>query len=498
MSSSRPNLYRRLTASVPLLITVLVHVVLIGIAGYFVSERIIGKKKTFDATPPSEASVAQKQVEHRLQIARKGGGSASSSPVSASRIFSTAENALQMPAMPDLPSVGASALSGMGFGKGMGAVGTGTGYNTGVGNGNGLGRGFMSMSFLGVTNQRVSKVVFVVDISPGLMDIRKGGFRAFEILRTEISRLIAALPPSAEFNVVFFAGDQIRLFAKALQPATVASKTTFFEWIKPINASLQSLGTRSIPPASPRWNYEPAEKLKLDPEFHPSPWVNAVHAALEQQPETLFLITGSSGAGKKDVVISAAEVLRKQKEHENYEAELKRQGLDLAAVAAARGKAMNKLRADFAAINARLVQQKKDPFIIQDIRRVLDADFQAALKRAGFTLKLDTTGWTDKAGHPIWTRFDNKKDDDDDSPATSKDILAGAEFTHAISHISRLQYGLLRERAALNIFLFTGPGEQTEQAAKDLSTLASKNGGKFNLLTTRRLEELSAREEEKM
>lgn len=494
MSPPRPNLYRRITASVPILVTVLVHVVLVAIAGYFVvSEQIIGKKKTFDAASNAGPSVAQKQVEHRLQVARKGGGSASSSPVSAARIFSTADNALQMPAMPDLPSVGASALAGMGFGAGMGAVGAGTGYNTGVGNGNGLGRGFMSMSFLGVTNQRASKVVFVVDISPGIMDIRKGGFRAFEIMRTEISRLISGLPPTAEFNIVFFAGDQIRLFAGALQPATVASKTTFFEWIKPINASLQSLGTRSIPPASPRWNYAPPEKLRLDPEFHPAPWVHALNAALEQQPDTIFLITGSAGAGQKDAVLSAAEVLRKQKEHENYAAELRRQGYDLDAVNAARGKAMAKLRSDFAAINAKLVQQQRPPFVIQDIRRVLAADFQAALKKAGFTLKLDTTGWSDKAGRPIWTRFDTKNDDDD-SPATAKDILVGAEFASAINHISRLQYGLLRDRASLNIFLFTGPGEKTEQAEKDLSSLASRNGGKFNLITTKRLEELSGKE----
>jgi hypothetical protein len=33
-------------------VTVIVHVVLVAIAGYFVSERIIGKKKVFDAMPP--------------------------------------------------------------------------------------------------------------------------------------------------------------------------------------------------------------------------------------------------------------------------------------------------------------------------------------------------------------------------------------------------------------------------------------------------------------
>ena len=494
MSSARPTLYRRITASVPLLVTVIVHVVLIAIAGYFVvSEQLIGKKKSFEASAATE-SIVQKQVEHRLQVARKGGGSASSSPVSAARIFSTAENALQMPAMPDLPSVGASSLSGMGFGAGMGAAGTGSGMNTGLGSSGLGGSGFMSMSFLGVTNQRASKVVFVVDISAGLMDIRKGGFRAFEIMRTEISRLISKLPPAAQFNVVFFDDKYTRLFASELQPATVASKTTFFEWIKPINASLQSLGTRSIPASSPRWSYKPAEKLKLDTDYDPSPWINAINAALEQQPDTVFVITGSAWPGRKETVVSAAEILRKQKEQDAYIAALKRQGLDLDAVAAARGRAMAKLRTDFAAINKKLIEQKKDPFVIGDIRRVLAADFQAALKKAGFTLKLDTTGWTDKAGNPIWGHLGSSKDDDDDTAVTSRTVMGGTDFAQVISHVARLQYGLLRERASLNLFLFTGPGEKTEQAEKDLSSLASKNGGKFNLITTKRLEELAKQE----
>ena len=49
MSTTTPKfrkiLYTRLTASVPLLVTVIVHVVLVAVAGYFfVSEQILNKK----------------------------------------------------------------------------------------------------------------------------------------------------------------------------------------------------------------------------------------------------------------------------------------------------------------------------------------------------------------------------------------------------------------------------------------------------------------------
>lgn len=480
MASVRPSFYRRITASVPLLITVIVHIVLVAIAGYFVTERITGKKKTFEASAASD-SPAMKQVEHRIQIARKGGGSATSSPVSVSRIFSTADSALQLPAMPDLPSVGASSLTGMGFGKGVGAMGAGTGYNTGLGSGASLGRGFMSMSFLGLTNQRVSKVVFVVDISPGLMDIRKGGFRAFEILRQEIARLVGNLHPTSQFNVVLYDGGRVRLFSEDLTLASVVNKTAFMEWLTPINASLDSLGARSIPASSPNWTYKRNDNLKLDPEYNPPPWVQAVQAAIEQKPATIFLITGSAPAGQ--IRYSAESIAKRRAEKAKHLEAIKASGLDIAGIIAARNKALNKLRGELNAINDKLIAAKKDPFVVSNIQRVLQGDFKEALKRAGFPpLKLDTSGWQDKEGNPIWNDFSS-------SVATSHN----AEFDDVLKHIALLQYGLITAKAALNVFLFVGPEEKAEQTQKNLSTLASKNGGKFNLLTTKRLEEITRR-----
>ncbi len=476
----RPAFLKKITGGVPLLITVAIHAVLIAVAGYFVvSEQVLGKKKSFEAAPPVE-SVAQKNVEHRLQVARKSGGSASSSPVSSSRIFSSAADSLQMPALPDLPSVGASSLSGMGFGVGVGAVGTGTGMNTGgVGTGS-LGSGFMPLSFLGITNQKAKNVVFMIDISPAVMDIRKGGFQAFALLRSEISRLVSGMSPATSFNVIFFEQHQIRLFSKELQPSTVASKTLFFEWIQSVNADINRLGAQSIPASSPRWLYQPKESLKLDPDFGPAEWVQAVHAALEQKADTIFLITGSGFPGARKA--SETELTRNRQEREKTMRELTQQGLDLNAVNAARRQSLEKARAEFDAMNRELVSQKKEPFVIGgNTRRLMEPDMQAALKRAGYTIRIDTTGWTDKAGNPIWHDFT--------LPMSERSV---ASFADASNHISRLQYGLLRERASLNIFLFTGVNEHQESDEKNLAGLASKNGGKFTVLTSKRIEELAS------
>jgi len=493
MSAPNSSLYKRITASVPLLVTVIVHVILIGVAGYFVSEQIISKKKTFEAPPPSDASVAQKQVEHRLQVARKGGGSASSSPVSASRIFSTAENALQMPAMPDLPQVGASSLAGMGFGKGMGGMGAGTGMNTGLGNGSGTGSGFMTLSFLGTTTQRASKIVFALDVESGLMDVRKGGYGAFKVIREQMMKLVGALPPGAEFNVVVFehqgSKSNVMQFAPALLPATFDNKSRFGQWIAAINgnpAGPFGIGTAANAVA-PNWTLP--SSVKLDPEYHASYWLSGLHAALTQRPDTIYLITGSGDLGRMGGA-DAALWERKQKEFkeavEEQRAALKRMGLDLDAVIAARKAAYDKARREFDEMNNRLIAEKKDPFVIKDIRRVFEPDFQKELRRRGQKIiKLDTTGWTDKQGNPItpvewrgaggWTRADVKD---------------------AASFISRLQSGYLPTSATINLFYFAGPDDKGEGPSDSFSTLARRNNGRFQLITAKRLEEI-AREDQK-
>ncbi len=484
---SRKSLYDRLTASVPLLVTVIVHVVLVAVAGYFVvTEQILGNKKSFEAVNASE-NVVQKQVEHRLQVARKGGGSASSSPVSANRIFSTAENALQMPTMPDLPSVGASALAGMGFGAGAGGVGSGTGFGTGIGNGSGLGSGFMSMSFLGTTSQRASKIVFVVDVGPRLLDIRKGGFEAFSIIREEMMKLVSRLPPSAEFGVVVYESDNwdrginsmVNPFSVNLLPATSANKTRFFEWMKPINRTPEKVGIKSIAVRTP-WRAKALPNAGLDEDFRPPTWVYALRCALEMGPDTIYVVAGS--AGQPIQMLTDLELAKKKKLNEERKAELERSGLSIESVEAAREAFADKAKAQLDVINAKLKAKGQSPFIIVGWRRIFEPDFQAALKQKGFSIPLDAKGWSTKDGKPIFWNM-------------GVDPFEKTEYAEVLTEISKLQRALLKERAALNIFLLVGPTEQPKDSMDNLGKASSRNGGKFQLLTTKKLKELSTRDE---
>ena len=484
----KKNLYHRVTSSMPLLITVIVHVVLgLVAAAVVVQQNVGGKKKTFEAAAQNEG--ATKQVEHRLQVARRASASSSSqSPVSANRIFSTAENALQMPAMPDLPSMGAGGFGGFGgMSSGVG-MGSGSGMATSMGGGTGLGgRGFMSLSFLGSTTQNVSKIVFVVDTSKPVMAEEKGGFRAFTIIREEIMRLVGRLPPSSKFNVVLYEGTysdgnelNMNVFGTELVPATSENKKEFFNWMSPVNSTLDRLGPSSALSRT-AWRRKPLpDNSGVNPLFRPPVWARAAHAALEQQPDVIYVITGTAGQPK---ISADEETLKKRREAlEKARADLAREGIDLAVVEKAQYAAYDKARNELNAINAKLVAARKDPIIIQNNEQIFSTAVQARLKKEGYSITLDPTGWSRKDGSLIRNR----------SYISS---FENAEWTDFYAYFSRLQKALLPERAIVNLFLFVGPKDKTEKQVEVLTATAKRNGGNFQLLTTKRLEELKSKED---
>lgn len=489
-AQKKKNIYKRITSSMPLLITVIVHVLLIGGAAAIVVQQAGGgKKKTFEAVNQTEN--ANKQVEHRLQVARRGGASsASQSPVSANRIFSTAENALQMPAMPDLPSMGAGGFGGFGgMGSGVG-MGAGSGMSTSLGGGTGLGgRGFMSLSFLGMTNQDASKVVFVVDTSTAIMEPRKGGFQAFTIIREQIMSLVARLSPNAEFNVVLFEGKEINVFQRTLIPATSDYKKEFIEWMQPVNTTFGSFGYRSAKKVV-GWRFKKlTAESQVDPDIEMPSWARGVQIALEQQADVVFVITAGQGKAVKDMgqideATLAKRIAANEKARVEEDKKLAADGFTRAGVNAARDKAYAKLRADYDAANRKLVAEGKDPVVIARIGDYKRPDIDKALRAAGIKLSLDKSGWTRKDGSEINL-----------VGGVQRDIGKELTWEEFMAHYARLQNAVLPKPAKLNIFLFVGPEDNTETSSKNLSAIAKRNRGSFQLLTTKRLEEIKARQE---
>lgn len=484
MSATTASLYRRATAGVPLVVTVLVHILLFAVAGYFVTGRIIRENgPTFEGRPTSEPT-AQRQRDHHIQVIRAGRVMPTASPLSVRRIISEASSALLLPPRPDIPQVGTSSLSSTAFtSSAAGVPGTGIDANTGVKSSGVAGSVFASSVLFAQQGANLSKIVFIVDVGPGLLDIRKGGFQAFFIIRDQITRLVRDLPPAAEFGVIFYDNlnwrpESVVAFDAKLMPATVQNKGAFFEWIRPVNEKPESVGLSSVPGRRIAWQPKDVSASGIDELLRPPAWTRCLQFALEMQPDVIFVIAGGTGEVRREA--TPAELALWKRQNEQQLAAMARDGLDVDAINQARNRFFSKARGELDEINRKLREQGKPPYIVTDTKRVFDADFQADLKRKGFRLALDTTGWEDKQGKPIWwTGYSNSK------------IVP---FSELVAHVSKLKRVLTNGTVRLNYFLFVGPDEKPQDAMDNLSVLARKNNGRFELLTTKRLQELAARD----
>lgn len=496
--SSLPLRLLRAARNLPLLVTVGVHVALGLIAAVvIVQQTTAAKKRTFEAAPAIESATV-KQVEHRLQVARRGGASAAAaSPVSANRVFSTSAEALALPSLPDLPSMngGFGGFGSAGSGVGLGA---GSGMSTSLGGGVGIGgRGFMSLSFLGATTPNPSQIIFVVDTGTAIMAPAKGGFRAFAIIREEILRLVGKLPPACRFNVILFragssgeaedtsdAGVELNLFRPELVPASTEAKKDFFTWMAPVNAQLGNFGPGSATRSSPWKRKVLPPDAGIDPLLYPPVWSRAVHAALEQQPTTVYVITSTDGVVRRAIDAQTAGRRRAEidKARTAFNAALAKEGLNAEAVVEARNRAYRKAGRELADANKKFLADGQDPIVVAGNDQIFTAATQAELKRRGVTITLDPTGWSRADG----TVFK--------IPEQNVANWEGASWNDFHAHLAKLQKALLPERAVLNMFLFVGPNDKALNATENLTATAKRNGGTFQLLTTRRLEEFQARE----
>ena len=196
-------------------------------------------------------------------------------------------------------------------------------------------------------------------------------------------------------------------------------------------------------------------------------------------PDTIYVVAGSAGVPVK--MLNDPELAKKKKQKDEENAEIVRSGLTVEGVEAARSAAFAKAMAALDVVNAKLKAKVQAPFIFTRGGQIFQADFQAALKQKGFSLPPDYTGWSNKEGKPFpWTRIDP---------------FDNTEYTEVLTEISKLQRALLKDRAALNIFLLVGPTKQPKETIENLGKTSSRNGGKFQLLTTKKLKEMTARDE---
>ena len=129
------------------LISVLLHVLFAVAAGIWVVSSYVTKRETKFTGPPPTPNPSSRVLEHRVQSAKKQGGS--SAPAQARRIVSTSGAKVALPDMPAMPRLSETTASRMGGMGGMG-MGMGAGFGTGSGIGGGGGGGGGGIPFFGL------------------------------------------------------------------------------------------------------------------------------------------------------------------------------------------------------------------------------------------------------------------------------------------------------------------------------------------------------------
>ena len=137
--------WRKMTERRFLFISVVAHLLVGIIAGIFVVQSIVAKRKlTFTSAPPSP-NKSQRALEHKVTMAKKQ--NTMSAPAQAKRITSTG---LAKVSLPDMPAISSSTDFNAGKMAGMGGTGVGLGFKGGLASSGGKGALGGPISFFGM------------------------------------------------------------------------------------------------------------------------------------------------------------------------------------------------------------------------------------------------------------------------------------------------------------------------------------------------------------
>lgn len=442
-----------------MVVSFIVHLVLLGAAATWVVTEYIARESVRFEAPPAAGEGVQQEIQHRVALARRAGGGAGPSAMNAQRITADVASDFALPANPELANLGMGAPGGSGFGGAGLGLGTGTGMGFGRGTGGTAGNVRDMMSIFGSVGSVIQsqRVVFVVDVRDDMLTPIKGGFDAFEIVRAEITQLVARLALGTQFNVVAWDSSNINAFRPELVPASAANKTALAAWIREVNRDPSARGAREN-------TWKPKDTARTEGDIGRNRLTMAVQAAAEMQPESIFMIVGGWNWFGRSKAATPADQRRYEEELEQLRKE------DTPEVKAAREREFDRLRNELDRINAGLRAKGRPPIVITNMAEQLDRpEVVQAFRSAGVEPpRYNFSGWQRKDGRPIWGWLPS---------------LGGYESAEVVQHLVRMLREIGGERRArLNVALFVGPQDKQERDQQTYRALTRATGGTFRVL----------------
>ena len=148
----------------------------------------------------------------------------------------------------------------------------------------GIDIGAPKFKFLGIRGEG-EKVVFVLDASEDMLSKESGGAEACEYIRRELNKVISELPSSVLFNAVLYDGDTVDGFRPGMVPITATNRLALSEWIEPFWKTGGETGL-----SADQNTYVPETVYETAIGDETRGWVRALQAALEQRPDTIFIV----------------------------------------------------------------------------------------------------------------------------------------------------------------------------------------------------------------
>lgn len=228
MSFSSLSRRRKKLLTGMIVLSLLVHVVALGIFGSWVVMRTKREEKTVFVTPPPIKTYEPRKLEHRVKVQKRQ--RSSSRPSMVPRMVSMKMTNLALPQIKMNPKIITTSFQPK-FkpvsGKGLG-VGLGTGYGLG-----GFGQGVSKFDFFGIRG-RGDRIAVLVDVSVSMVEEERGGPSGFRRVKSRINDVVNALNEAAFFNLVVFADA-----ASAWQPKMVIAndenKDAAKRFLRPFN-----------------------------------------------------------------------------------------------------------------------------------------------------------------------------------------------------------------------------------------------------------------------
>ena len=152
--------------------------------------------------------------------------------------------------------------------------------------------GLSKVDFFG-SREKTEKIVVIMDSSPNMVEDINGGLMTYQILTEEIKQFIHQLNSSTLFNFILYDRDKTILFNEELIPATDTHKTNFVEWISCINTNIAELGLNTD---ANNLIYKSSNYLFPMDQKDITGWLKAVKLAVQYKPEVIFLLAGDWGS----------------------------------------------------------------------------------------------------------------------------------------------------------------------------------------------------------